>query len=261
MNKGQWVNTWNQSLAFSPLYSNSRPAEAVFWPGCSAMKLEPGLMRQTFEAMTLEIPGLGYSSWCCAKPTIAIGTVNQKAKRERQLTEYFAVNGIKKIYTLCPNCFQTLGSRSDVEVYSAWPILARFVEKQSSHATLFQERYIIHDPCASKNDQLSQQAARLILRHKGVAFDEFDCSGTMTRCCGRINMLFLTNPKASGKMLGDRLENAGPLPIVTYCESCVETFRGAGHPAFHILEVIFNQTTRRGIIHRINNTRGVTAHD
>lgn len=261
MSKGQWVNTWNQSLAFSAIYSKSKPAEAVFWPGCSAMKLEPGLMRQTFKAMTEEIPGLGFSSWCCAKPTMAIGTVGQKANREEQLTEYFAANKIKRVYTLCPNCLQTLGSRTDVEVYSAWPILARYVEKQSFHASIFQERYIIHDPCASKNDPLSQQAARQILRQKGVNFDEFDCSGAMTRCCGRINMLFLTDPEASGKMLRDRLEKAGPLPILSYCESCVETFRGAGHPAYHLLEVVFDQKARRGIIHRITNTRGVTAYD
>lgn len=261
MSRGRWINTWNQALAFSPVYAASRAASTVFWPGCSAMKLEPELMRLTIEALGTEIPELGFSSWCCAKPTLAMGTTGQKQKREDQLSRYFAANGIRQVVTLCPNCRKTLGERTDIEVRSAWPILADFVRKHPQRAESFPGRYILHDPCASRNDEPSQLAARQILSDRGMEVAEFDHSASDTRCCGRINMLFLTNPESSRQMLQQRLQGTRSIPIVTYCESCVETFRGAGHEAIHLLEVIFDRPAARGIRQRLTNVHGSIRRD
>lgn len=260
MSRGQWINTLNQSLAFSPVYANSTEGESVFWPGCSAMKLEPSLIRRTYEALKEEIPDLGFSSWCCGKPTLAAGTEQQKAALERRLTRYFSDSGIHKIYTLCPNCMKTLGARSDVSVHSAWPILARYTARRPGTSASMPKLAVLHDPCASRHDESSQTAAREILALRGIETVEFDDNRKQTRCCGRINMVFLTDPVKSKGMLDHRLSAARDLPIVTYCESCVESFRGAGHPSFHLLEVIFDQTARRGVLHRLRNAHGRHHH-
>lgn len=258
---GRLINNWNQLLAFSPVYAASYPAESVFWPGCSAMKLEPALLELTYGALREEIPGLGFSSWCCGKPTLALGSAEQKQRRSAQLGDYFRAGGIRRVYTLCPNCRRTLGKRDDIEVVSAWPMLARYVERHPLQADAFRERFILHDPCASRDDDAAQRAAREILTRRGVDFVEFEHHGAGTRCCGRINMLFLTDPPAAERMLTDRLGESGGLPIVTYCESCTETFRAQSHPATHLLEVLFNRPASRSILNRLNNAHRRIRHD
>jgi hypothetical protein len=68
-------------------------------------------------------------------------------------------------------------------------------------------------------------------------------------------MLFLTRPAAAKKMLDDRLKEAGDAVIITYCGSCVESFRGAGRESYHLLEALFNQKVARSFGNRIRNAR------
>lgn len=252
--------SWNQFLAFSPLFAATKKAESVFWPGCAAMKLAPEVMLKTYQALQEEVPGLGFSSWCCGKPTFAAGSEGQKKKRQAQLAAYFAQTGIQRVYTLCPNCQLTLNKHTGVQVVPAWALLARYAQRHAVCAQGFAPRYILHDPCAARQDAASQQAARAILAARGVPFDEFAHCGAQALCCGRKNMLFLTNPKASQKMLQARLAEANGLPIVTYCESCVEAFTAAGHPAVHLLEVLFGAQARRGVLNRIKTAHRKDIH-
>jgi hypothetical protein len=73
-------------------------------------------------------------------------------------------------------------------------------------------------------------------------------------------MIFLTNPAASKKMLDARLVETNGLPIVTYCESCVESFRAAGHEAVHLLEVLFDAPAQRGVLNRNKNAHRKDFH-
>jgi hypothetical protein len=54
-------------------------------------------------------------------------------------------------------------------------------------------------------------------------------------------------------MLAARLAEAGGSPILTYCESCGEAFRGAGRESRHLLEVLFDQKVTRSFGNRIRN--------
>lgn len=260
MSAGNSMNTWNQFLAFSPLYAATNAAESVFWPGCAAMKLPPELLVKTWRALKEEVPGLGFSSWCCAKPTNAVGTHAQKQKRQGQLTAYFAKTGIRRVYTLCPNCLLALAKRTDVEVLPAWPLLAQYAQRTPMEATRFARQYILHDPCAAREDAASHDAARRILAARLVPHAEFAHCRAQARCCGRRDMIFLTNPAAGQKMLDARLAEANGLPVVTYCESCVEAFRAAGHEAVHLLEVMFDTPARRGVMNRIKNAHRKDFH-
>ena len=250
---GKLLNSWNQFLAFSPLYAATRPAENVFWPGCSAMKLAPEVLLKTYQALKEEIPELGFSSWCCGKPTNALGSTEQWEKRQTELTAYFDDFGILRLYTLCPNCLLTLSKRTDVEVISAWPLLASYAKKHLLGTESCKEKYILHDPCAANADAASQRAVREILLACGIDYIEFAHNGPNTRCCGRKNMLFLTNPPAAKKLLDARLKEADGLPVVTYCESCVEAFCAGEHSAVHLLEVLFNIPAKQSALNRIKN--------
>ena len=257
---GNSTVSWNQFLAFSPLYAASHPAENIFWPGCAAMKLAPELLLQTFRALGEEIPPLGFSSWCCGSPTNALGSAAQREKLQNRLTAHFENLGVLRLYTLCPNCLHTLGKRTDIEVFSAWPVLARYAKRHLLKTGVFNERYILHDPCAARADTASHQAAREILAARGTDYIEFVHNGPDARCCGRKNMLFLTDPPAAQKLLGTRLDESGGLPVVTYCESCVEAFRAGGHRAIHLLEILFDKPAHRSIFNRIKSAHRKDFH-
>lgn len=244
--------SWNQFLSFSPLFSKTKAAEKVLWPGCAAMKLGAELISETYAVLRKVIPGLGFSSWCCAKPTFAVGAQSQKEKRSSQLYNYFEVNGIQTVYTMCPNCTRTLSREFDMEVMPVWQILADHAECRRVTAAAFMgAEYKLHDPCAGREDTASQAAARRILAARQVPYTEFSHSRAKTRCCGRRNMLFLTNPTASKMMLGARLAGAENAGIITYCESCVEAFRGERHESWHLLEVLFDRKAPRSVKNRI----------
>ena len=251
---GSLVVSWNQTLAFSPFFARTLAAEEVFWPGCAAMKLGAGLIEKTYAALREVLPQLGFSSWCCAKPTLATGTDAQRAKRAAQLQGYFRENGIKTVYTLCPNCLRTLSRHSEIQAWPAWPLLARYAQSNPYVADSFSgTEYRLHDPCASRDDAASQVATRAILDARGISYVEFAHSGAQTRCCGRKDMLFLTDPQAAKKMLSDRLAEAKGAPILTYCESCVEAFRGAGHESYYLPEVLFDEKSLRAFTNRLTN--------
>jgi Fe-S oxidoreductase len=253
---GSLIVSWNQLLSFSPLLAKTRAAEAVFWPGCAAMKLGARLIEKTYAALREGLPGLGFSSWCCGAPTLAVGAGAQKTRRAAQLQGYFRENGVQTVYTLCPNCQRTLARESGARALSAWPPLAGYAESHSLAAAAFGgAAYRLHDPCASREDADSQAAARRILAARGVSCAEFARHGAQTQCCGRRDMLFLTRPAAAQKMLDARLDEAGSAPILTYCESCVEAFRGAGRESFHLLEVLFNRKAPRTFANRVANAR------
>jgi Fe-S oxidoreductase len=252
---GRLLNGFNQFLAFSPLYAATIPAESVFWPGCAAMKLSSSLMTQTWLVLREREPSLGFSSWCCGRPTLAIGGEGRRRKLSARLSAYFAGTGIKRVYALCPTCLLTLGEFPGVEAISAWPSLERHSNDRPMTASRFTEKFVLHDPCASKADHRSQTAIRRILDSRGVAFEEPRRNGSNARCCGRRNMAFLIDPEASRKRLRARLEDLGDFPIVTYCESCVEAFRSAKHKSVHLLEILFNSPSMRGSLNRVRNSR------
>ena len=254
---GRVIVGWNQFFAFLPLFAASNPAESVFWPGCAAMKLDPGIIKQAYRALKHINPELGFSGWCCAKPTYSVGSRAQIQKRRSKLDAYFSHAGIKRLYTLCPNCRTALAENSDVEVFSAWTLLAEYAKLHTTPDKDSEPAYILHDPCGGRADVASQKAARDILDARGVAYSEFERRGCATECCGRKDMLFLTNPAASKKLLRKRLDEAATLPVATYCESCVEAFRSAGHKSVHLLEILFGKMVRRSVSNRIKNARWI----
>lgn len=257
-----WMLRWNQALAFSPLLAGSRDAAAVFWPGCAALKLEPRLLRAAYETLQRQVPGLGFSSWCCGKPTFSAGDSRHQQRRRGQLQAYLQRGGIRSAYTLCPNCHTTLERTFGLRTVSAWPLLAAVAEERPPGNPALPRRCRLHDPCAARRDTAAHQAAREILTAAGIDWREMAHSREKALCCGRKNMLFLTRPAQAEQLLTRRLAEAEGEAIVTYCESCVEAFRAGGGNAYHLLEILLGAPSRRSFFHRVTSARerGV-AHD
>ena len=98
-----------------------------------------------------------------------------------------------------------------------------------------------------RKDAICQQAVRRLLALADVTLTEAARWGENTRCCGNFHMMRALDPDKSRAMRQARLGDlpAG-LPIVSYCEGCLDAFRGEGRRTIHVLELLFGQSQSRG---------------
>lgn len=243
----------NQSLYASSLFAKGSNSKKIFWPGCAMLKLDPSLMRDLYNALKVELPDLGISTFCCAKPTMSIGSEKQIQSRTSELKNYYDYSGVEEIYTLCPNCLATLPKTFNGRVVSAWPLVLEYVKKNPEISEVFVSKYKLHHPCTVHNLTMLKDDVNEILNLRKINYVKDDSS----ICCGRKDMIFIINQKAGDKMWSACEKKHGNLPAITYCESCVEAFREKDKEAYNILEVVFDKKVNRGVANRIKNVRSL----
>lgn len=243
----------NQQLYATRLFAKGTNTEKVFWPGCAMLKLDSEMMDELYTALKVEIPDLGVSTLCCAKPTLSIGSEKQKQARIAELENYYLTSGVEEIYTLCPNCLKTLPEHFDGKVISAWPLVLEYVRKNPKKSEAFNGKFKIHHPCTTRNLPELKNEINELLDLRQIDNVKAECSV----CCGRKNMIFITNQNASDKIWNACEKTHGKLPAVTYCESCVEAFRGKGKEAYNVLEVVFDKKVDRNVTNRMKNVRNL----
>lgn len=238
MNSKEIAVKSHQILSFNRIFSITGNGQHVFWPGCAALAMGEEITNKTYELLKTAIPGLTYSSSCCGKPSKYINRGKDFEKRKEVLDRTFKEKGTKNIYTLCPNCFITLGEFSQVNVQSAWHLIDEYFP-ESSRGILEGTVLSLHDPCPVVKDIKAAEHARSILRKMGVQIMEFKNNRESTMCCGKKNMLMALNPEKGKKMFQLRAAQAPSKNIVTYCASCRDTFKQNSFASYHILELLF----------------------
>lgn len=243
----------HQALSFCKPLMRVSQGEAVFWPGCALMGLDPAILERTRQCLERVEPGIGVSSCCCGQPSRYLFPKAHVARQQR-LRRLLEKRGVRRIYTACPNCTLELEKLGVCQVLPIWPVLAACmapgdVQGPGGPATL-------HDPCPMRKDASCQQAARQLLALAGAELTEAERSGEGTRCCGNFHMMRALDPDKSRAMRQARLGDfpAG-LPIVSYCEGCLDAFRGEGRRTLHLLELLFGQSQSRGWGNRWAYTR------
>ena len=169
------------------------------------------------------------------------------------LCRVMAKQGIKRIYTACPNCTLQLREIPGFEIVPVWPVLAAYIRPEditSPHGS-----YIWHDPCPTRNEPDQQEAARALLKVCGCDCIQPEHTGCKTQCCGNFHMLAAIDPEKSAKMRAKRLkEFPEERTIVSSCEGCLGAFRGESRDTIHLLELLFGKSDSRGWGNRIQNT-------
>lgn len=250
-NPGKLVVGIHQAVSFSAAMVRVPEAEAVFWPGCALMTLEPFVLERTLAVLRRAEPEIRLAAACCGNPS---GCLFPKLAETRKgkLLKLLAKRGVKRIYTACPNCTAQLRSFG-LEVKPIWPVLAQYLVESDMEADT--GSYIWHDPCPTRKDALQQEAVRQILALRGCDCIQPIHTGCKTLCCGNRNMLHCTNPEAS-KQIRDRRLSEFPehRTIVSSCEGCLSAFRGADRDTAHLLELLFGKSESRSWGNRIKNT-------
>lgn len=244
--------TFHQGLGFSSLMMKVPRTEAVFWPGCALMTLDPEILEKTLTVLRRTEPEIRLACGCCGQPTVYL--FPEKAdKRTKKLVSLLKRQGVRRIYTACPNCTVQLRRLQDFEIIPIWPVLAAHIRKED--LAVPDGPFIWHDPCPTRAEPAQQEAARKLLDMSGCDCCQPEHTGCKTKCCGNFHMMAATDPEKSSRMRHARLEEfpAGKT-IASSCEGCLGAFRSEGRSTCHLLEILFGRSSSRGWSNRFRTT-------
>lgn len=234
----------HQFLSFSPIFQKavSRGGDTAFFPGCSLMGYDPELMRRVYRWLVSVNPEMGFVSACCGHPTLALGDGEKAAAHRERLSTLLGGLGIKRLVVCCPNCSGTLKEGFGLSVVSIWRLL---YDEKFERRTEDGRKFVLHDPCPTRSDPDTQQAARNVFARCGIEWEEYPSSRAKARCCGKAGMMMVLNPEKGREILNMRIAESENRNILTYCFACVESFAGAGCSPAHGLELLFPGTRKK----------------
>ena len=244
---------FHQGLAFFPPLMKIPKAEAVFWPGCALLNLEGEILEKTLQILRREEPEISLAAGCCGQPSVYLFPGKAEKRREK-LVSLLKEQGVRRIYTACPNCTLQLRELEGFEILPIWPVLARHIRKED--LVCADGNFIWHDPCPTRTEPAQQEAARTLLSVCGCDCCEPEHTGCSTRCCGNFHMMAAIAPEKSLTMRKNRLaEFPEDRVIVSSCEGCLGAFRSQGRETCHLLELLFGKSRTRGWGNRFKTTR------
>ena len=253
MAKASYVGMrFHQGLGFSRLLMKIPASEAIFWPGCALLNLDGELLEKTLAVLRRAEPGMELACGCCGQPTVYLFPEKAEA-RKRRLISRLNRQGVKRIYTACPNCTLQLGELSEFEIIPIWGVLAQYIRPED--ITVSNGQFLWHDPCPTRGDPAQQEAARSLLEKSGCHCAQPQCTGCKTKCCGNFHMMAAIDPEKSRKMRLARLaEFPENITIASSCEGCLGAFRSEGRDTRHLLEILFGKSHARGWGNRFKTT-------
>ena len=233
----------HQGLSFSGLFMRCDRAEAVFWPGCALMNLDPDILYKTAAVLKRTEPELGLCSCCCGQPTRYLFPEKHSTRRDRLLS-LLRQRGVKRIYTACPNCMVQMREADGIQVIPIWRALAENIRAEDIKG--LECPLTLHDPCPMRSETEQQYAVRKLLRLCGAEVREAENSGGRTLCCGNYHMMRATDPGKSAAMRQRRISQfRKDTAVASYCEGCLDAFRREGLETVHVLEALFGKSKRR----------------
>lgn len=242
----------HQGLGFARFLMKIPKAEAVFWPGCALMNLEGGILEKTMTVLRRAEPEIQLACGCCGQPTVYLFPKKAERRKEK-LASCLKRQGVRRIYTACPNCTLQLRELEGFEMIPIWPVLAEHIRKED--ITAAGGHYIWHDPCPTRAEPAQQEAARKLLEKSGCDCCQPGHTGCKTRCCGNFHMMAVTDPENSEKMRKNRLAEFPENKIIaSSCEGCLGAFRAEGRKTCHLLEILFGVSQSRGWGNRLRTT-------
>ena len=123
MNYKELVVKNHQRMSFNKIFAHIKPGENLFWPGCAMLSFGEELNIAAYRFLKGQIPDLSFSTYCCGNPSMHIEHGKGFVERLGTIKKTLKANGVKNIYTLCPNCYVTLAEHTDFNVQSAWFLL------------------------------------------------------------------------------------------------------------------------------------------
>ncbi len=184
---------WADGLGVRVLEPGDPAPELLYWVGCAASYDERARASAVSTVRLLQAAGvdfaiLGPRESCTGDPARRMGNEYVFQSFAEQNVDTLNTQGVKRIVTSCPHCFNTLSNEypdfgGSYEVSHHSELLADLVRQGRITPARGEQRITYHDSCylARHNDVLD--APRELVGAVGQAV-EMDRSGKRTFCCG-----------------------------------------------------------------------------
>lgn len=173
---------------------------------------------------------------CCGLPVLNAGYDKETRKLVLSNLQKFKKNGVSKIITSCPSCFNMF-SKEYSRIAPEWNIdsehiVITILNKLKSNPRLIKklsgEKIIYHDPCYLGRYSGVYEEPREILRLLGYEVVELINNKENALCCGAGGNLKKINKNLSikiSKKIFEQAKKTGVIKIVTTCPQCFSQFK------------------------------------
>jgi len=228
----------------SPIFTLIRPdpatgkTERVFFPGCALSGRHPQLVKAAYAYLRERLPDTGIMFNCCGAPSLFLGETPVFEQILATVAAELKKLGAGEIIAACPHCLYVFGEfLPEIKVRSIYEVIAELgvpLESKGRGAV-----FNVHDACGTRHNPRVQEAVRRVLALTGHSFEEMAHSRERSICCGSGGMVPAVAPELARQTTALRLAEASR-DLITYCAACRARFAAAGHPALHVLDLVFN---------------------
>lgn len=214
--------------------------DTVFFPGCALPGIRPEQTEQLFSFLQKKIPQLGLVLDCCSKPSHDLGDRLSFSKKNKEQVRRLRDAGVRHIITSCSSClhvFRRYAPGIETSMVYTHLLVDNGGEKPQAQMAVQSDQYTVHDPCTMRFDSGVQESVRDLISGVGGAVTEMKHSGARTLCCGEGGAVGFKEKENKIEWQNRRKEEAGLLPMVTYCAGCTISLQSS--TTIHILDLVF----------------------
>lgn len=241
---------WRELMGDLPehMYEKKR-AEVVYFVGCVAsffpmvQSIPQNLVRILDEA-GVDFAILGGEEWCCGFPLIGAGAPDKLEQMRDHNVQKVKALGAKTVIFSCPSCYRTWKEYydTDLELFHDTQFIQYLIERDGLNLKRVEKTVTYHDPCDLGRNGGVYKAPRAILEAiPGLTLVEMENNRAKSICCGGGGNLEMTNPGLSRRLAMKKIEEikaTGTSTVVTACQQCVRTIKGAARRQKIDLEVM-----------------------
>jgi Fe-S oxidoreductase/nitrate reductase gamma subunit len=227
---------WAQDLGLK-LWDKENPTEYLYFVGCNGSFDNRGKKIATAVAASLKAAGvdfsiLGKEEGCTGDPARRAGNEYLFDMLATQNAGTFKENGVRKIISHCPHCFNSLKNEYpefgvNLEVIHHSELLNQLIKDgKIAPSEKTDEKVVVHDSCYMGRHNQVYEAPRGVLAAKvqGESILEVEASRERGSCCGAGGGRFLLEETVGSKMSHNRIDElmqAEPDTIAVSCPYCV----------------------------------------
>jgi len=225
---------WAKDLGV-PIWNKAQPTEYLYFVGCNGSfdtrgkKITEAVVKTLKEA-GVEFSILGNNEGCTGDPARRSGNEYLFDMLASENAKTFKDNGVQKVVTHCPHCFNSLKNEypqfgAQLEVIHHSELLQKFIREGKVFPKQNQEEKIVfHDSCYLGRHNGIYEAPREALNHEGGQTKEIEHSRETGTCCGAGGARFLLEENTGTRMSHHRLDELmvnKPDTIAVSCPFCV----------------------------------------
>jgi Fe-S oxidoreductase/nitrate reductase gamma subunit len=232
---------WYEDLDVKVL-GDGEKAETLFFVGCTGSMQDRNIQVTRALAKVLKAAGvdfaiLGPEEVCCGDPARRMGGELTFQICAKTNIEAFSGYGVKKIFTACPHCFNTLKNEypdfgGEYEVIHHTELIGDLLGKGRLQLVQQLDSLTYHDPCYLGRHNEMYETPREILGELSApgAFTELARSRSKALCCGSGGGFAWTDDDPKKRINHTRIEDvkaSGAETAVVSCPFCMQMFEDA----------------------------------